>query len=210
MCDSSGNNTCGWNSSTTFSTVNECDQPINLIFNSITTSSAVLSWDPVSSAVNYRLVYLVVGAPWNTRIDTIITTNDHNITGLISNEDYRWVIRTNCNSSGGYNSGWTAWDTFTTLSGNRIAAGDAQLGENLNIYPNPTRGMFNISFITEKVDDFEITIVDAFGKLVSQEDKKDFIGEYTKQVDLSDYNRGVYMVQIRTNYSFVSKRIVLQ
>jgi len=45
---------------------------------------------------------------------------------------------------------------------------------------------------------------------MSQEDKKDFIGEYTKQVDLSDYNRGVYMLQIRTNDSFLSKRIVLQ
>ena len=81
---------------------------------------------------------------------------------------------------------------------------------NLNIYPNPTIGFFNISFFAEKVDNFEISIVDAFGKTVSHEEKQDFIGEYTKQVDLSDYPRGVYMIQLRTISSFVSKRIVLQ
>jgi len=80
----------------------------------------------------------------------------------------------------------------------------------LNVYPNPTRGLFKISFIAEKIDNFEITIVNAFGKLVSQEEKQSFIGEYTKQVDLSDYPRGIYMVQIRTSDSFVSKRIVVQ
>ncbi|MEC7863491.1 MAG: T9SS type A sorting domain-containing protein, partial [Bacteroidota bacterium] len=97
-----------------------------------------------------------------------------------------------------------------TLSGNRIAAGDVDLAVNLNIYPNPTRGIFNISFVSEEVDNFEITIIDAFGKMVSNEYKQDFIGEYAKTVDLSNWKRGVYMVQIQTQNSFVSKRIVLQ
>ena len=37
-----------------------------------------------------------------------------------------------------------------------------------------------------------------------------YVMEYTKEVNLSDYPRGIYMVQIRTKGSFVSKRIVLQ
>ncbi|MGY8950140.1 MAG: T9SS type A sorting domain-containing protein [Flavobacteriales bacterium] len=37
-----------------------------------------------------------------------------------------------------------------------------------------------------------------------------FIGEFTKQVDLSEYPKGIYMVQIRTNNSFITKRIVVQ
>ena len=55
---------------------------------------------------------------------------------------------------------------FQHLSGSRITAGDTELMDNLNVYPNPTRGLFNISFISEKIDYFEITIVDAFGKIV--------------------------------------------
>ena len=57
---------------------------------------------------------------------------------------------------------------------------------------------------------FEITLVDAFGQIILHEDKKDFIGEYTKMVDISNWPRGIYMVQIKTQDSFVSKRIVLQ
>ena len=47
------------------------------------------------------------------------------------------------------------------------------------------------------------------GKLIEMENKEMFVGEYTKQVDLSEYPRGIYMVQIRTQRSFISKRIVL-
>ena len=71
-------------------------------------------------------------------------------------------------------------------------------------------GMININFVSEELDNFEITVIDAFGKLVSKEEKQNFVGEYTKQVDLSAYSRGIYMVQIKTQDSFVSKRIVLQ
>jgi hypothetical protein len=107
-------------------------------------------------------------------------------------------------------SGFTSYNTFSTLSGSRITAGDVDLAVNLNVYPNPTRGLFNINFISEELDNFEVLIVDAFGKVIIQESKKDFIGEFTKQVDLSEYPRGIYLVQIKTENSFVSKRIVLQ
>ena len=40
--------------------------------------------------------------------------------------------------------------------------------------------------------------------------KEPFVQEYTKQVDLSEYPKGIYMVQIRTNNSFITKRVVVQ
>ena len=212
VCDANGNNNSGFSSFTVFNTNNGCVPPTNMIVDSITTSSAALSWDPNLTAFTYRIMYVLVGAPWNTRIDTIITPglNNFTLTGLISNENYRMRIRTICDSSFNSNSSWSTWNFFTTLSGIRITEGDINLGVNLNIYPNPTRGLFNISFIAEKIDNFDISIVDAFGKLVYNEDKQDFIGEYTKQLDLSDFPRGIYTLQIRNQNSFVSKRIVLQ
>ena len=42
------------------------------------------------------------------------------------------------------------------------------------------------------------------------ENKDIFVGEYTKQIDLSEYPQGIYIVQIKTNDSFVSKRVVIQ
>ena len=49
-----------------------------------------------------------------------------------------------------------------------------------------------------------------FGKIIELENKELFVGEFTKQVNLSEYPKGIYMVQIKTNDSFVSKRIVVQ
>ena len=81
---------------------------------------------------------------------------------------------------------------------------------NLNIYPNPTSGMFNISFVTEEVVDLKLSIIDSYGKTILIENNDIFIGEFTKKVDLSEYPKGIYMVQIRTNDSFITKRIVVQ
>tara|TARA_B110000003_G_C16615244_1_gene521056 strand:- start:1334 stop:1663 length:330 start_codon:yes stop_codon:yes gene_type:complete len=108
-------------------------------------------------------------------------------------------------------SGFTSYNVFSTLStGSRLSASESEEIGNLNVYPNPTKGVFNISFTSEEIDNFEITIIDAFGKVISKEEKQDFIGEFTKQVDLTSYIRGVYMIQIRTSSSLVNKRVVLQ
>ncbi len=123
---------------------------------------------------------------------------------------YKWKVRSYCDAAGLNASSFTSWQYFYTLSSIRITAGNDALSENLNIYPNPTRGTFNIQFISDKIDNFEISIVDAFGKVITTEEKKAFVGEYIKQLDLSEYPRGIYMVQIKTNDSFVSKRVVLQ
>jgi hypothetical protein len=210
VCSFDNSSVSAWSSTESFTTASPCTTPTNADELNITNTTADLVWDAVSGAWGYRVLYLQSGAAWSTNIKDTVVTNSIHITGLVSNSTYWWRVQSLCDSLCTNKSGWSSFQYFQTLSSNRIVAGDMKLGENLNIYPNPTKGLFNISFIAEKVDNFEITIVDAFGKLVSQEDKQDFIGEYTKQVDLSDSPRGIYLLQIRTQNSFVSKRIVLQ
>jgi len=209
-CSTDSSSVSAWSSTESFTTASPCIAPTNPYELNITNTTADLIWDAIPGSWGYRIMYLQNGAAWNTKVIDTTTINLDAISGLNSGVTYKWKVKGLCDSLGGNDSPWTSWQFFTTTSSNRIIAGDTELGQNLIIYPNPTRGLFNISFIAEKVDNFEITIVDAFGKLVSQEDKQDFIGEYTKQVDLSDSPRGIYMIQIRTQNSFVSKRIVLQ
>jgi len=132
------------------------------------------------------------------------------LTGLDPASTYKWKVRSECDATSSNVSSFTSWKFFSTLSSIRISAGDTEMVNNLNIYPNPTSGMFNISFITEEVVDLKLMIVDAYGKTILIENNDIFIGEYTKQVDLSEYPKGIYMVQIRTNNSFITKRIVVQ
>ena len=36
----------------------------------------------------------------------------------------------------------------------------------------------------QQIDDFEITVLDAFGKMISNEYKQQFVGEYTKKIHI--------------------------
>jgi len=209
-CDNDTSSSSTWSPTQNFTTLTACTKPTNTNVAAITSSSASVNWDALTGAWGYRVQYLKSGAAWNTNIRDTTNTNSLNITGLDPNSTYRWRVQSMCNASGTNKSGWTSFSYFSTLSGSRITTGDSELADNLNIFPNPTRGIFNIVFISDEIDNFEITIVDAFGKLISQENKQEFVGQFTKQLDLSSYPRGIYMVQIRTNDSFVSKRVVLQ
>ena len=115
-----------------------------------------------------------------------------------------------CDSTGVNNSPWKQWQYFTTPSGIRSNGGNQELTNKFYIFPNPTRGIFNISFFSETLIDFNITVVDAFGKIIVKENEYLFIGEFTKQIDLSEYPKGIYVIKIQTGDSFVSRRLVLQ
>ncbi|MGY8931350.1 MAG: T9SS type A sorting domain-containing protein, partial [Flavobacteriales bacterium] len=61
---------------------------------------------------------------------------------------------------------------------------------NLDIYPNPSRDIFNISFNSETLQDLSIRILNVVGAQLYRETKEKFIGEYTKQISLDDYGKG--------------------
>jgi hypothetical protein len=210
VCSSDTSDVSAWSSIQTFNTLAPCTKPTNTNVTSITSTEGMLGWDVVSSATAYDVRFKVQGSSWGSWQYTYgVNPNQLLQSNLTPGTSYHWQVRSVCGSSSNM-SGFTSYNVFSTLSGSRIIAGDIQLMDNLIVYPNPTRGLFNISFNAEKIDNFEITIVDAFGKLITQENKKDFIGEFTKRVDLSGYPKGIYMLQIKTTNSFVSKRIVLQ
>ena len=187
-----------------------CSKPTNTNVTAITTTEATLGWDAVNSATSYDVRFKLLGSPWGSWVYTYgITTNQLTQTGLASGTWYHWQVRAVCGSSSNM-SGFTSYNTFTTLSGSRINGEENSLSSNLSVYPNPTNGEVNIKFISEELNNFEISIVDAFGKLILKDKEKEFIGEFTKKVDLSTYPRGIYMIQIKTIDSVLTKRIVLQ
>ncbi|MEE2953665.1 MAG: fibronectin type III domain-containing protein, partial [Bacteroidota bacterium] len=210
VCSSDTSEVSSWSATETFTIPGPCTVPTNPTTSNIGTTTADLSWDAVSGAWGYRVMYLKLGAAWNTKVIDTVNTNLNSISGLDIGTQYRWRVKGICLENGSNNSSWTGWQVFSTLSGSRITSGDTSLTQHLNIYPNPNRGIFNISFLSEEIDNFTISVVDAFGKIVNVESKSNFIGEYTKQIDLSNYTKGIYMIQIRTTDSFISKRVIIQ
>ena len=90
----------------------------------------------------------------------------------------------------------------------RIEVGESI--NNLDVYPNPSRDVFNVAFTSEDVQDLEVRVVNIVGEVIYTEDLQQFVGEYTKSVDLATYTKGVYFLEITTNNGVLNKKLILQ
>jgi hypothetical protein len=79
-----------------------------------------------------------------------------------------------------------------------------------NIFPNPNTGIFDIKFVSEKIEDYEISIVNILGEDVFEEQLKDFSGTYLNRINISEYCKSVYFVKIRTRTGNITKKLILQ
>ena len=121
-------------------------------------------------------------------------------------EFYRAQGRTFCDSNiTSYRSWWTPPIFWQQPSQIRINGGiDIS---NLDIYPNPSRDLFNISFVSETKQNLSLRILNIIGEEIYVEDKFDYIGEYTKQINLEKYSQGVYFLEIETNNGIINKKL---
>ena len=85
-----------------------------------------------------------------------------------------------------------------------------KLLEQLQVYPNPSRDIFNISFTTQVKQELEIRIVNTLGEQVFIESKYQFIGKYTKQINLAEYPKAIYFLEIETDEEVINKNLILQ
>ena len=81
---------------------------------------------------------------------------------------------------------------------------------NLDVYPNPSLNIFNISFVSDIEQTVRIKIFNLMGSEIYKEEKENFIGEYIKQINLEKYNKGVYLLEIYTQNGIVNKKLILQ
>ena len=81
---------------------------------------------------------------------------------------------------------------------------------NLDVYPNPSRDIFNVTFTSENIQDLELRIINIVGEVIVTENLEQFVGEYNKQVDLATYTKGVYFLEIKTNNGVINKKLILQ
>ena len=118
--------------------------------------------------------------------------------------------RTWCNAAGGpYRS--PVWDgpvLWTQPSSIRVEGGTTI--NNLDVYPNPSRDIFNVTFTSEDVQNLEVRIINVIGEVVYTENLEQFVGQYTKQVDLATYTKGVYFLEITTDNGVINKKLILQ
>jgi hypothetical protein len=135
-------------------------------------------------------------------------TKDKN--NLSPGTSYRGQARTWCSPNGGAwkSPTWTSLVYWTMPTVIRLEGGTTIT--NLDVYPNPSRDVFNVSFTSEDTQNLKVRILNLIGEELISEDLQEFIGEYTKQIDLATYTKGVYFLEITTNNGVINKKLILQ
>jgi Zn-dependent metalloprotease len=96
--------------------------------------------------------------------------------------------------------GWTASYTSSTVTG----VGDAMMKEKLQIFPNPTEGLFTVQSEFDEVITFQL--IDMMGKQVVETNK---INKGRNQIDASELNKGVYLIKLTIgDTSYVEKLVI--
>ena len=199
-----------------FTTADPCPDMTNLTTTTFNgnQSKVRFNWDTTGVYTFARVLLRVdtAGANWQTAggFGVYYPTLFVNKFGLQSGESYRAQGRTFCDSNiTAYRSPtWTS-PIFWTQPGTIRLSGGASIN-NLDIYPNPSRDIFNITFTSEKQQDLRIRILSVVGAEVYKEDRQEFIGEYTKQISLDNYGKGIYFLEIETSTGIINKKLILQ
>lgn len=89
---------------------------------------------------------------------------------------------------------------------------ESQADNNFSVYPNPTTGKVSINCNNDiPLHNCTLFIKNTLGQIIYSEALKDMSGSFTKQVDLSYSQKGIYFVELQNN-SFRSevKKIIIQ
>ena len=198
-----------------FTTKDICPEMNNLAVQTfyVNPNKARFTWDSTGQYTFARILFRVdtTGSSWSTvgGYGIYYPTLSINRYGLQAGEFYRAQGRTFCDSNiTSYRSWWTTPIFWQQPGSSRINGGVAI--SNLDIYPNPSRDIFNISFVSEEKQNLKIRIFNIVGEEIYKEDQQEFIGEFTKQINLNRFGKGAYFLEIETDQGILNKKLILQ
>ena len=82
--------------------------------------------------------------------------------------------------------------------------------DNIQIFPNPSVNVFNLKFNSREKQNIQLRILNSIGEKIISEELQQFIGEYTKKIDLTKNSKAVYFLEIETNQGILNKKLILQ
>ena len=203
-----------WGGSASFVTIPCPVQTFNLYTSNVNATTQFFGADFIADANvpydHFTLRFREVGATaWQFRSITAahIAAGGRNVGGLTTGVEYEWGIRTFCGVGSTWKSPWESGPNF--VAGGSSARLVAQVTA-LEVYPNPSRDIFNVSFTSEEAQTINVKVVNVIGEVVYTENLEEFTGQYTNIVDMNTQPKGVYFLEITTNTGGINKKIVLQ
>lgn len=193
-------------------TLNYCPKPYGTTVTEITASGGKLKWTKQTCAVGYQALYRVQGTTTWTTKNVNNNTPSKVLTGLAPSTVYEWKVRTKCQNSPVLYSNYTTLKTFTTLAlreSNLANNFNAGLNEvtNLSLTPNPAQKSLTI-FFDCNTPSVEMEVINITGQVVLKKTISVNENRIAYTIDVEKFVSGVYVVRIKTENGFATKRFV--
>ena len=178
---------------------------------------------PVSFGVDSAIV---VASGTATASGTGSLTANFDASATTGGDVYTWKfgdgnIGSGMTTSHTYGQGgdYTVWliatdTTCGTVDSVQIALNGLNVNENLlsrslNIFPNPTQGVFHVTFDIEGVQKVQVRLLNLLGEEIALFDHGTRSGQFAQDYDLTGQADGVYLIEIRTDRGITTRRINL-
>ncbi|MBR4535498.1 MAG: fibronectin type III domain-containing protein [Bacteroidales bacterium] len=193
------NNTSDWTAAVSFTTpaapVDPCDAPTNLQVNSITQTSATMTWTAGGSETSWKVGYKLSSASqWQ---EATVQTTSYNIEGLTAASTYDVRVKAICSAD---NQSDFVSTTFTTQT---VGIDNITLANSINLMPNPADNYIDLN-VNSNVEVKEAVVYNAFGQMIQ---KVELNNNHTR-IDLSDMAAGMYFVRVNSDNVSATKKFI--
>lgn len=173
-----------------------CPAPTNFFADALSPNSALASWSAVSGANLYQISRkLTSSSTWTNSQNTTATTAS--LTGLLGGTTYDLRVRARCGTSFWSAYAFTQVTTPSNLIGDdrNEAIAKLDLETAIVLAPNPTNSFSTVSMDLPTLENVEVNVLDAFGRVLFTQTEMMQAGAF--QLDLTDFAKGVYFVRVK-------------
>lgn len=184
-----------------------CSSPSSLSAFAIGSTTATLAWTPSPGVSCYIVSYGLLSVNPSNWIELLVpgTSSSQTLTNLIPGAQYGYRIRSNCtlcSTRSGSLTNWSNTASFTTRASREAGDSDGSYPmENvLQLYPNPNKGSFSLSWNGETVaGNLELIVYNVNG----QEAARRYLQLPTEARELpvafEDLAPGVYLLSVKSD-----------
>jgi hypothetical protein len=121
-----------------------------------------------------------------------------------------------------YSTTGTYTDLFTSFSGcdsivtsNVIATicggiAEHSFSNSVNVYPNPSAGVFTLNITNADFKELVITIYDIQGRMVYSADDKNITKDYSRKINIADLSKGMYYLKLDNGAETKTEKLIIE
>ena len=81
---------------------------------------------------------------------------------------------------------------------------------NLLVSPNPGFGIFSINYTADVNSDMRLIIRNLYGNIIYESELFEDIDQIDQTIDLTNYAKGIYLVEIQKPEGSITQQVVIQ